>query len=69
MSEPIIIRRLANVARPGVIVSTIVESDGRSETVTFTRDPSETVGFTTKVERGNSADALVAHALAVAVAR
>lgn len=63
-----ITQRFAQVARPGVIVSTIVE-DGRAETVTFSRDPSTLPGFTTKVERGEAADALAMQALAVAVAR
>lgn len=63
-----ITQRFAQVARPGVIVSTLVE-DGRVETVTFTRDASALPGFTTKVERSDRAgDALAMQALALAEA-
>lgn len=64
-----ITRRIAQVARPGVIVSTLVD-EGRVETVTFTRDLSARPGFTTKVERSDKArDADAMHALAVAEVR
>lgn len=57
--------RYVQVARPGVIVSTIV--DGlHAETVTFTADPTEHIGFTVKVARGPEQDALVMQTLALA---
>ena len=62
-----ITKRYAQVASPGVIVSTIVE-DGHAETVTFSR-ADDHPGFTTKVERGDARDAEAMQALAVAVAR
>lgn len=65
----IILRRMAQVAKPGVIVSTIVTRDG-VETVTFANDRAARLGFTTKVERSrDERDADAMHALAMAVAR
>lgn len=57
-------RLYADVARPGVIVSTLVD-DGHVETVTFTRDRS-TLGFDVKVQRGDDpAAARAMHDLAL----
>lgn len=64
-----ITKQLVNVARPGTIVSTIVEG-GHVETVTFITDRRYTPGFTTVVHRSDDAsDAVAMHAIAVAVAR
>lgn len=64
-----ITKRYAQVARPGTIVSTLVE-DGRVETVTFTTDYTARPGFTTVVQRSDDArDAEAMQALAVVAAR
>ena len=57
--------QFVNVARPGVIVSTIVDGE-QSQTVVFTADSRETVGFTTDVFHGPARFAQADHANQVA---
>lgn len=57
----------ATPIKSGVIVSTLIE-DGRAQTVTFRRDLTERIGFTTTVVYDRAADAYAAHIDAIAQA-
>lgn len=57
--------KFANVARPGVIVSTVVDSI-QAQTVVFTADSRENVGFTTDVFYSEPEHAAAEHANQVA---
>lgn len=59
--------RRATVARPGVIVSTIADKE-QAQTVTFRRDLSAHIGFTTEVRYDEPRDAYTAHIDALATA-
>lgn len=61
----LITARYRNVARPGVIVSTIVQGQD-AETVTFTATPGKGLGYDVAVQRDTADMALAQHALAVA---
>lgn len=66
------IRQWAQVARPGVIVSTIIDADHLVETVTFTATGKARPMADVKVRRSDDpavAEAMHALALAEAVAR
>lgn len=63
-----VLARRATRVRPGVIVSTIVE-ESRAQTVTFTRDEREPVGFRMVVEYSARDDARTAHQRAVSMVR
>lgn len=57
-------RQLATVARPGVIVSTLIDGD-QAQTVTFRADPTERIGYTTEVSYGPARHATGDHAAAL----
>lgn len=63
MSAPVKVG--ATRIRPGVIVSTIVNDDGRAQTVVFSRNRATTVGFDMDITYAPAGQAWASHVEAV----